>query len=265
MAQGKKSVLLYCDLIHTVEKLTDEQAGKFFKHYLRYINDQDPVADDPLVDILFEHVKHNLKRDLKKWESTQEERSNSGALGNLKRWHKDLYSRVKKSEITLEEALVELENRKSSPSDKNIASVAVNVNDNVNVNVKDKDISIARKSSPEDKKFSEVFFDSAGAEFLFTQKKAEEDVPEILENWSEEFRKLREIDGLTNEGIAYLLNWLFNDPSEDAIFWRKQIRTPSKLRKKNKEGSQYWRVLVLKIKDAAARQKSAATPKFETF
>ncbi len=27
MATDKKSFLLYCDLIHTVEQLTDEQAG----------------------------------------------------------------------------------------------------------------------------------------------------------------------------------------------------------------------------------------------
>ena len=30
MAEGKKTVLLYCDLIHTIEKLSDEQAGKLF-------------------------------------------------------------------------------------------------------------------------------------------------------------------------------------------------------------------------------------------
>jgi len=28
MAEGKKSFLLYCDLIHTVKHLTDEKAGE---------------------------------------------------------------------------------------------------------------------------------------------------------------------------------------------------------------------------------------------
>lgn len=69
MAEGKKSVLLYCDLIHTVEPLTDEEAGKLFKHYLRYINDQNPCSEDRLITLLFEPIKQNLKRDLKKWES----------------------------------------------------------------------------------------------------------------------------------------------------------------------------------------------------
>lgn len=122
---------------------------------------------------------------------------------------------------------------------------------------------VGKKISPEDQKFSEVFFESAGAEFLFTQKKTEKDIPQILETWADEFRKLREVDGLTEKQIEYLLNWLFHDSSDDANFWRKQIRTPGKLRKKSKDGSQYWRILVLKIKEAAP--KKAVTPKFETL
>ncbi len=81
MAEGKKSVLLYCDLIHTIEKMSDEQAGKFFKHYLRYINDKDPKTDDVLIDITFESVKQNLKRDLKKWETRAEKSRENGKLG----------------------------------------------------------------------------------------------------------------------------------------------------------------------------------------
>ena len=34
---------MYVEWIHTVEKLTDEQAGKLMKHLLRYVNDQNPV------------------------------------------------------------------------------------------------------------------------------------------------------------------------------------------------------------------------------
>lgn len=136
MAANKKSVLLYCDIIHTVEKMDDKTAGLFFKHYLRYINDLDPKTDNQLVDIAFESIKQNLKRDLKKWEDKKGILSNSGSLGNLKRWHIDLYKKVMKEEITLEEANVIAKHRKASPPDKNIA-VTVNVNDTVNVNVKD--------------------------------------------------------------------------------------------------------------------------------
>lgn len=125
MANGKKSVLLYCDLIHTVEKLTDEQAGKLFKHYLSYINDEDPKTKDVIIDLVFEPIKQNLKRDLKKWEGKQEERSLSGRLGNLKRWNEDLYNKYKQAIITLKEAESIAINRKTSLSDNNIANIAV--------------------------------------------------------------------------------------------------------------------------------------------
>lgn len=81
MAENKKSVLLYCDLIHTVEKMDDATAGEFFKHYLRYINDLNPESDNPIVDITFESVKQNLKRDLVKWEQRAEKSRMNGKLG----------------------------------------------------------------------------------------------------------------------------------------------------------------------------------------
>ena len=68
MAKDKKSFLLYCDIIHTIEKLTDEQAGKLLKHILRYVNDQDPTAEDVLTEIAFEPIRQSLKRDLVKYE-----------------------------------------------------------------------------------------------------------------------------------------------------------------------------------------------------
>ncbi len=85
MAENKKSVLLYCDLIHTVEELTDEEAGKLFKHYLRYINDKNPTAPDKLTQVVFEPIKQNLKRDLKKWESIVVKRSEAGLASAEKR------------------------------------------------------------------------------------------------------------------------------------------------------------------------------------
>ena len=81
MAEGKKSAILYCDLIHTVEKLTDDQAGRLFKHYLRYINDLNPVTDDVLTEIAFEPIKQSLKRDLVKWEKRADRSRENGKKG----------------------------------------------------------------------------------------------------------------------------------------------------------------------------------------
>lgn len=85
MAENKKSVLLYCDIIHTVKELSDEEAGKLFKHYLEYINDLNPSAPDKLTQIVFEPIKQNLKRDLKKWESKSERNSQIAKEGWIKR------------------------------------------------------------------------------------------------------------------------------------------------------------------------------------
>jgi hypothetical protein len=87
MAENKKSVLLYCDIIHTVEELDDVDAGLLFKHYLRYINDQDPEPPSKLIKIVFEPIKQTLKRDLKKWKSEIKQRSDAGKKGMFNRWH----------------------------------------------------------------------------------------------------------------------------------------------------------------------------------
>lgn len=138
MAENKASFILYCDLIHTVSKLPDDVAGKLFKHILEYVNDNDPQTDDVLLQIAFEPIKQQLKRDLKAWEKNLELKSDSGKLGNLKRWHNDLYLQVIENKISIDDAIIIAHNRKTSHTDTSqshlIANVAVNVNDTVNVN-----------------------------------------------------------------------------------------------------------------------------------
>lgn len=80
MAKEKKSFLLYCDIIHTVEQLTDEQAGNLFKHILRYVNDQDPQSDSVITKIAFEPIRQALKRDLEKYESIRKRNSDNARM-----------------------------------------------------------------------------------------------------------------------------------------------------------------------------------------
>ncbi len=140
MAEGKNSFVLYADYIKIFEKLTDEEAGQLIKHLFRYVNDKDPETDNRLLEIVFEPIKQQLKRDLKSWDEKKESRSTSGKLGNLKRWNEDLYKKVIAEEMTIEEADEIVQNRKSSQnialrqnSSQNIANVAdtVTVDDNV--------------------------------------------------------------------------------------------------------------------------------------
>lgn len=95
MAENKKSVLLYCDIINTVEALTDKEAGKLFKHYLRYVNDLDPVAPDKITQIVFEPIKQDLKRDLLKWKLKCEKNSEIAKEGWEKRKGANASERIK--------------------------------------------------------------------------------------------------------------------------------------------------------------------------
>lgn len=92
MANEKKSFLLYCDIIHTVEQLTDEQAGDLFRHILRYVNDQDPQSDSVITKIAFEPIKQALKRDLDKYKSICERNSDNAK----KRWDATASDRIPK-------------------------------------------------------------------------------------------------------------------------------------------------------------------------
>src|SRR5690606_18644063 len=135
MAEGKKSFLLYCDIIHTVKHLPKEKQADLFMHILSYVNDENPQTDDILIKLAFEPIKHQLKRDLVKYEEIKEERSINGKLGNLKRYNTDLYDRVIAEEITIKEAEKLAKTRKHRKSENDVANVAVNdtVNDTVTV------------------------------------------------------------------------------------------------------------------------------------
>jgi len=76
--KNKKGFILYADINTTVNKLTDEYAGKLFKHILSYVNDEEPTTSDVLLEIAFEPIKQQLRRDLKKWEQQHEQRILAG-------------------------------------------------------------------------------------------------------------------------------------------------------------------------------------------
>lgn len=84
MAEGKESFLLYKDIVHLLDQMPDETAGKLFKIILGYVNDRDPVIDDLMLKIAFEPIKQALKRNLKKWEGVCEVRAKTGSKGGVK-------------------------------------------------------------------------------------------------------------------------------------------------------------------------------------
>ena len=141
MAEGKKSFVLYADLLDNIEHLTNEEKGILFNHLLEYVNDKNPILEDRLLVTAWKPIEKQLKRDLTKWSDSKELKSKSGRIGNLKRWNLDLYNDFMSDKITLEDAEQIALNRKKSQGDnmqsQEVAKIAVNVNDNVSVNVND--------------------------------------------------------------------------------------------------------------------------------
>ena len=86
MAKDKKSFILYVDQKDLFNKLPDEIAGKLIKHIYSYVSDENPNSDDLIVEIAFEPIKQQLKRDLKLFEEKRVKRSEAGLAGANKRW-----------------------------------------------------------------------------------------------------------------------------------------------------------------------------------
>ncbi len=116
MAKDKKSFILYVDQKDLFNKLPDEIAGKLIKHIYSYVSDENPESEDLIVNIAFEPIKQQLKRDLKLFEEKRVKRSEAGIAGANKRW----------------QAIANDSKRINA-----MAKIADNVNDNVNVISKD--------------------------------------------------------------------------------------------------------------------------------
>ena len=86
MAENKKGFILYADQKELFSQLPDEIAGKLIKHIMAYVNDENPISDDILINIAFTPIKLQLKRDLIKFEEVKDRRSVAGKIGAEKRW-----------------------------------------------------------------------------------------------------------------------------------------------------------------------------------
>jgi hypothetical protein len=124
MATDKKSFLLYCDLIHTVSKMPKEKAGELFMHILQYVNDEEPITEDLIIQLTFEPIKQSLKRDLAKWEGSSSQRIEKARLAGLASAEA---RRLKKQLDSTNELEIQLNPTKPT------VSVSVSVSDNVNV------------------------------------------------------------------------------------------------------------------------------------
>ena len=81
MAKNKKSFILYADQKGVFEQLPDEYAGKLIKHIFKYVNDENPISEDLIINIAFEPIKQCLKRDLQRWNDYIDKQKLNGSKG----------------------------------------------------------------------------------------------------------------------------------------------------------------------------------------
>lgn len=113
MAKDKKGFILYADQKALFDQLPNDKAGELIKFIMAYVNDENPVTEDLIINLAFTPIKQQLKRDLQKFEQTKVSRSIAGKAGADKRW------------------------QNVANDSKRISSIAkIAVNDNVNVNDK---------------------------------------------------------------------------------------------------------------------------------
>lgn len=179
MAENKKSFVLYADLISIVEKLVIKDrenktnySGELFFHVLQYVNDREPIPIDFIIEMAFEPIKLQLKRDLQKYEVTKEKRSLAG----------------KKS------AEIKQQNSTKSTSVESVQQPSTNstVSDNVNENVNDNDILLEKETK-------EILSDEGSESDLVN--------PEIKEAKKVAPKKINEILHIPEDFISLWNDW----------------------------------------------------------
>ena len=128
MAENKKSFVLYTDSKGLIDQLPDEIAGRLFKHIFAYVNDENPISEELILNIAFEPIKNQLKRDLVKWSNQTEQRRQAG---------------LKSAEIRKRNSTSV--NERSFSSTDNV-NVSVSVNDSVSDNVTDSVILLKKET-----------------------------------------------------------------------------------------------------------------------
>jgi len=143
MNKEKKSFVMYCDQYELFRKLPDEIAGKLIKHIFAYVNGDEDEIDDLLLQIAFEPIKQQLKRDLEKYKQFVEKQSLNGKKGGRP---------TKANETQETQAFSEKPKKADNVNDN------VNVNDNENVNDKrDKSLMVGGERIDLDLVFDEVW------------------------------------------------------------------------------------------------------------
>lgn len=137
MAKDKTSFVLYSDSKSIIDLMSNEQAGLLLKTLFAYVNDEEPIIDNSIA-LVFEMIKLQLKRDLKKWEQTKEGRSIAGkASAEARR-----LAKLSEQTLTNPTNVDFVQQTSTNPT------VSVSVNDSVSVSDNVKDKRVVNKFTP---------------------------------------------------------------------------------------------------------------------
>jgi hypothetical protein len=132
MADNKKAILIYAEWIDLFIELSDDEAGRLIKHFFKYVNDLNPEAPDRITQLSFITIKHQLKRDLQKWEEKiKPQRVESGRLGGIKSG-KARREKLKQNEANEAKALILKQNKANEAK-----ALILKQNEHVDVDVDD--------------------------------------------------------------------------------------------------------------------------------
>lgn len=162
--EGKKSFVLYADYVSLVDKLPREIKGDLFQLILDYVNDRDPKTDDLLLQVAFEPIKRQLKRDLDKWRGIKQIKSENGKKGGRPPKNKKL-----NKADAFPEKLTEAKK-----------AVTVTVNDTVNVTVTDNVSVTETKEVAPELNFEYMI---GGQEILSVEETFKENFPVLFTNF----------------------------------------------------------------------------------
>lgn len=232
MAENKKSFILYADLLSVVKKLVlkdrednTNHAGELFLHILEYVNDNEPVPINFIVDMAFEPIKISLKRDLKKYECyIEKQRLNGSKGGRPRKEDEEITKKATESQPFLEEA---------KKADSDSVSDSVNVNDINNKKI------LLSEVSPSDAKnlgLNESYLKVTQAfHKLFTEysvkitgKQSNRLEKAKLTNWYETTRLTIEADKNTIDELRDVYNFLKFSSND---FWISTISSVQGIRK----------------------------------
>lgn len=201
MAENKTSFVLYSDSKSIIDLLTNEQAGILLKTLFAYVNDENPKIDNSIA-LVFEMIKLQLKRDLKKWEKTKEGRSTAGKASAEARRLAKLNEQTSTNPTNVDF----VQQTSTNPT--------VSVNDSVSVSVSVNDSEI-NKNNKNDVFFAELIVSDEWLNVTGMQapnKYKSGQVKILLKKYNDQINSSFDFKDSKKEYCRHFVNWLNKQP-----------------------------------------------------